>query len=69
MGDLITILRFIDKLEYAKLVPTEEVEQISEHLLESLKELVGPYRYEALLSVLDSLDGDSTNPLYIHLTK
>lgn len=69
MGDLLTVLHFIDKLEYAKLVPTEEVDQISKHLLESLKELVGPYRYEALFSVLDSSDGDSTNPLYIHLTK
>lgn len=69
MGDLITALNFILRLEDAKLIPSEEVEQIADQLDDSLKRILGSYRYDALMNLLDSSDGDSTNPLYIHLTK
>lgn len=72
MEDLITVLQFIQRLENAKLVPGEEVEQIKVHLLDSLYDLIGSSRYDALIDLmeaLNSLENDSNNPLYIHLTK
>lgn len=54
MGDLITILQIIQKLNNKGLVLDTQVEHISEELLERLQEIINPEAWELLQKSLQT---------------
>ena len=69
MGDLITILRIIEKLNRGGLVLDSQVEHISDELLKKLKELLDPDAWKILYNgmVESQLNGNDENDLFIDL--
>lgn len=69
MGDLITILRIIEKLNRGGLVLDLQVEHISDELLKKLKELLDPDAWKILYNgmVESQLNGNDENDLFIDL--
>ena len=69
MGDLITILRIIEKLNRGGLGLDSQVEHISDELLKKLKELLDPDAWKILYNgmVESQLNGNDENDLFIDL--
>ena len=69
MGDLITILRMIEKLNRGGLVLDSQVEHISNELLKRLKEILDPDAWRILYDgMLNSqCNGNEENDLFIDL--
>ena len=69
MGDLITILRIIEKLNRGGLVLDSQVEHISDELLKKLKNMLDPDAWKILYNgmVESQLNGNDENDLFIDL--
>lgn len=69
MGDLITILRIIEKLNRGGLVLDSQVEHISDELLKKLKDMLDPDAWKILYNgmIESQLNGNDENDLFIDL--
>ena len=67
MGDLITMLELLQKLENGKLIPSDQIEKVAKILKNTLEKLLSPGVYATLDDLLNQVDGNSTNPLYIDI--
>lgn len=67
MGDLITMLELLQKLENGKLIPEDQVEKVAKILKNTLEKSLSPGVYSTLDNLLNQVDADSTNPLYIDI--
>ena len=69
MGDLIAILRIIEKLNRGGLVLDSQVEHISDELLKKLKDMLDPDAWKILYNgmVESQLNGNEENDLFIDL--
>ena len=67
MGDLITILELLQKLENGKLIPEDQIEKVAKILKNTLEKSLSPGVYQILDDLLNQVDGNSTNPLYIDI--
>lgn len=69
MGDLITILRIIEKLNQGGLVLDSQVEHIGDQLLKKLKEILDPDAWKILYDgmISSQLNGNDENDLFIDL--
>lgn len=67
MGDLITMLELLQKLENGKLIPEDQIEKVAKILKNTLEKSLSPGVYQILDDLLNQVDGNSTNPLYIDI--
>ena len=67
MGDLITMLELLQKLEDGKLIPEDQIEKVAKVLKNTLEKSLSPGVYQILDDLLNQVDGNSTNPLYIDI--
>ena len=67
MGDLITMLELLQKLENGKLIPEDQIEKVAKILKNTLEKSLSPGVYQILDDLLNQVDADSTNPLYIDI--
>lgn len=67
MGDLITMLELLQKLEDGKLIPEDQIKEVAEILKNTLEKSLSPGVYQILDDLLNQVDGNSTNPLYIDI--
>lgn len=67
MGDLITMLELLQKLENGKLIPEDQIEKVAKVLKNTLEKSLSPGVYQILDNLLNQVDADSTNPLYIDI--
>lgn len=67
MGDLITMLELLQKLENGKLIPEDQIEKVAKILKNTLEKSLSPGVYSTLDNLLNQVDGNSTNPLYIDI--
>lgn len=67
MGDLITMLELLQKLEDGKLIPEDQIEKVAKILKNTLEKSLSPGVYQILDNLLNQVDGNSTNPLYIDI--
>lgn len=67
MGDLITMLELLQKLEDGKLIPEDQIEKVAKILKNTLEKSLSPGVYATLDNLLNQVDSDSTNPLYIDI--
>lgn len=67
MGDLITMLELLQKLENGKLIPSDQIEKVAKILKNTLEKSLSPGVYSTLDDLLNQVDADSTNPLYIDI--
>ena len=67
MGDLITMLELLQKLEDGKLIPEDQIEKVAKVLKNTLEKSLSPGVYQILDNLLNQVDADSTNPLYIDI--
>ena len=68
MGDVITFLQFLQKLEQGKLIPTEQIEHLADILKSTLRKNLCNGVYDSLEELLESqLNGNEQNPLFIDI--
>lgn len=68
MGDVITFLQFLQKLEQGRLIPTEQIEHLSDILKSTLRKNLSNGVYDSLEELLESqLNGNEQNPLFIDI--
>lgn len=68
MGDVITFLQFLQKLEQGRLIPTEQIEHLSDILKSTLRKNLSNGVYDSLNDLLDSqLNGNEQNSLFIDI--
>ena len=67
MEDLITMLELLQKLENGKLIPEDQIEKVAKVLKNTLEKSLSPGVYQILDELLNQVDGNSTNPLYINI--
>ena len=67
MGDLITMLELLQKLEDGKLIPSDQIEKVAKILKNTLEKSLSPGVYQILDNLLNQVDGNSTNHLYIDI--
>lgn len=68
MGDVITFLQFLQKLEQGKLIPTEQIEHLADILKSTLRKNLSNGVYDSLEELLESqLNGNEQNPLFIDI--
>ena len=67
MVDLITMLELLQKLENGKLIPEDQIEKVAKVLKNTLEKSLSPGVYQILDNLLNQVDGNSTNPLYIDI--
>lgn len=67
MGDLITMLELLQKLENGKLIPEDQIEKVAKILKNTLEKSLSPGVYQILDNLLNQVDGNSTNHLYIDI--
>ena len=67
MGDLITMLELLQKLEDGKLIPSDQIEKVAKILKNTLEKSLSPGVYSTLDNLLNQVDADSTNPLDIDI--
>ena len=65
MGDLITMLELLQKLENGKLIPSDQIEKVAKVLKNTLEKSLSPY--QILDYLLNQVHDNSTNPLYIDI--
>lgn len=67
MEDLITMLELLQKLENGKLIPEDQIEKVAKVLKNTLEKSLSPGVYQILDDLLNQVNSDSTNPLYIDI--
>jgi hypothetical protein len=68
MGDVITFLQFLQKLEQGRLIPTEQIEHLSDILKSTLRKNLSNGVYDSLEDLLESqLNGNEQNSLFIDI--
>lgn len=68
MGDVITFLQFLQKLEQGRLIPTEQIEHLADILESTLRKNLCNGVYDSLEELLESqLNGNEQNPLFIDI--
>lgn len=67
MGDLITILELLQKLENGKLIPSDQIEKVAKVLKNTLEKSLSPGVYATVDHLLNQVDSNDTNPLYINI--
>ena len=68
MGDVITFLQFLQKLEQGRLIPTEQIEHLADILESTLRKNLSNGVYDSLEELLESqLNGNEQNPLFIDI--
>ena len=68
MGDVITFLQFLQKLEQGRLIPTEQIEHLADILNSTLRKNLSNAVYDSLNDVLESqINGNEQNPLFIDI--
>lgn len=68
MGDVITFLQFLQKLEQGRLIPTEQIEHLSDILKSTLRKSLSNGVYDSLEELLESqLNSNEQNPLFIDI--
>lgn len=68
MGDVITFLQFLQKLEQGRLIPTEQIEHLSDILKSTLRKNLCNGVYDSLEELLEGqLNGNEQNPLFIDI--
>lgn len=68
MGDVITFLQFLQKLEQGRLIPTEQIEHLSDILKSTLRKNLCNGVYDSLEELLESqLNGNEQNSLFIDI--
>ena len=68
MGDVITFLQFLQKLEQGRLIPTEQIEHLSDILKSTLRKNLSNGVYDSLNYLLESqLNGNEQNSLFIDI--
>ena len=67
MGDLITMLELLQKLENGKLIPSDQIEKVAKILKDTLAKSLSQGVYATLDDLLNQVDSNDTNPLYIDI--
>ena len=68
MGDVITFLQFLQKLEQGRLIPTEQIEHLADILKSTLRKNLSNGVYDSLEELLESqLNGNEQNSLFIDI--
>ena len=67
MGDLITILQLIQKMEQGNLIPTEQVETIADELLSVMRNKLTKGVVNIFEDLLDQINSNNNNPLFIDI--
>lgn len=67
MGDLITILQLIQKMEQGNLIPTEQVETIADELLSVMSNRLTKGVFQTFQDLLDQINSNNKNPLFIDI--
>lgn len=67
MGDLITMLELLQKLENGKLIPSDQIEKVAKVLENTLEKSLSPGVYQILDDLLNQVNSNDTNPLYIDI--
>ena len=61
------MLELLQKLENGKLIPEDQIEKVAKVLKNTLEKSLSPGVYQILGDLLNQVDGNSTNPLYIDI--
>lgn len=61
------MLELLQKLENGKLIPEDQIEKVAKILKNTLEKSLSPGVYQILDNLLNQVDADSTNPLYIDI--
>ena len=61
------MLELLQKLENGKLIPEDQIEKVAKILKNTLEKSLSPGVYQILDNLLNQVDGNSTNPLYIDI--
>lgn len=70
MGDIITFLEFLLKLEQGKLIPTEQIDQLADILEDTLRKNLSNGVYDSLTDLLEGqLNCNEQNSLFIDILK
>lgn len=68
MGDIITFLEFLQKLEQGRLIPTEQMEYLEDILENTLRKTLSNGVYDSLEELLEGqLNGNEQNSLFIDI--
>lgn len=67
MGDLITILELIQKMEQGNLIPTPQVESLAEDLMSTMRNKLTPGVCKTFQDLLDQVNGNEKNSLFIDI--
>ena len=67
MGDLITILELIQKMEQGNLIPTPQVESLAEDLMSTMRNKLTPGVCKIFQDLLDQVNGNEKNSLFIDI--
>lgn len=68
MGDIITFLQFLQKLEQGRLIPTEQIEQLADILESTLRKTLSNGIYDSLNELLESqLNSNEQNLLFLDI--
>ena len=67
MGDLITMLELLQKLENGKLIPSDQIEKVAKILKDTLAKSLSQGVYATLDDLLNQVDSNDTNSLYIDI--
>ena len=67
MGDLITILELIQKMEQGNLIPTQQVESLAKELLSVLDNKLTAGVTKTFKDLLDQVNGNKDNSLFIDI--
>lgn len=70
MGDIITFLEFLQKLEQGGLIPTEQIEYLEDILENTLRKSLSNGVYDSLEELLENqLNSNEQNTLFINILK
>ena len=61
------MLELLQKLENGKLIPEDQIEKVAKILKNTLEKSLSPGVYQILDDLLNQVDGNSTNHLYIDI--
>lgn len=67
MGDLITILELIQKMEQGNLIPTPQVESLAKELLSVMDNKLTAGVTKTFKDLLDQVNGNKDNSLFIDI--
>ena len=67
MGDLITILELIQKMEQGNLIPTQQVESLAKELLSVMDNKLTAGVTKTFKDLLEQVNGNKDNSLFIDI--